>query len=96
MHLHLLLLLLKDASLIRIMDGVGYNQCLFLPKAELKTKNETKPPLLNGLLKSFLIFNSLRIARIGLITKNETKQEVEGCRLVSFLVFNSALGRHKH
>ena len=35
------------------------NQCLCMPKAELKTKNEVKRPPLCGLLGSFLVFNSV-------------------------------------
>ena len=38
---------------------LGLNQCLCLPKAELNTKNETKRPLFNGRLVSFLVFNSI-------------------------------------
>ena len=40
-------------------DGViGSNQCLCLPKAELKTKNSTKRQLCCRLVE-FLVFNSI-------------------------------------
>ena len=40
-------------------DGViGANQCLCLPKAELKTKNSTKRQLCCRLVE-FLVFNSI-------------------------------------
>ena len=41
-------------------DGlqIGFNQCLCLPKADLKTKNSTKRQLLP--LVEFLVFNSIQ------------------------------------
>ena len=50
-----------------IMDDVGYNQCLCLPKAALNTKNETKRPLINCRLVSVSLFNP--ISHVGHLTE---------------------------
>ena len=39
---------------------IGSNQCLCLPKAELKTKNSTKRQLCCRLVE-FLVFNSIHL-----------------------------------
>ena len=39
-------------------DAIGSNQCLCLPKAELKTKNSTKRQLCSRLVE-FVVFNSI-------------------------------------
>ena len=47
-------------EMMMLDDGhaIGINQCLCLPKAELKTKNSTKRQLCCRLVE-FLVFNSI-------------------------------------
>ena len=54
-----------------------------LPKAELNTKNETKRPLFNGRLVSFLVFNS--ITHVGKKVTRLTWKTVYGVRLPGFV-----------
>ena len=39
---------------------LGLNECLYLPKAELNSKNETKGSLLNSSLASLLVSDAIR------------------------------------
>ena len=51
--------LVEKIKCVHLHILLGFKECLCLPKAELNTKNETKRPLFNGRLVSFLVFNSI-------------------------------------
>ena len=52
-------------------NAIGTNQCLSLPKAELKTKNSTKRQLCCRLVK-FLVFNSICL-KISVTSKGRNR-----------------------